>query len=143
MKKYVDSSILFSLYVQDPNSAKADQWRHLNPGALGFTGLHRVELRNALSLAVFQQRLKLRAAEAAWQVVQEDLAAGRLVPRSHPWAELLAVAEKLAAQHTPTVGSRSLDVFHVAAALVAGATEFHTFDVRQGKLAQLAGLHVS
>ena len=44
--------------------------------------------------------------------------------------------------HTPTIGSPSLDILHVATALALGATEFCTFDTRQGKLARLAGLRV-
>ena len=142
MKIYADTSVLFSLYVTDSNSPKADVWRQANPVALDFTGFHRIELRNALSLAVFQQRLTPAEAQAAWQEVQADLAAGLLVPKPDLWGKLLREAENLAAQHTPVVGSRSLDILHVAAALVLGATEFCTLDTRQGKLAQLAGLHV-
>jgi len=57
MKIYADTSVLFSLYVTDANSAKADLWRQANPGPLDFTGFHRMEMRNALSLAVYQKRL--------------------------------------------------------------------------------------
>jgi hypothetical protein len=65
-----------------------------------------------------------------------------LVAKPDLWGKLLREAESLAEHHTPTIGSRSLDILHVAAALVLGATEFCTLDTRQGKLAQLAGLHV-
>ena len=53
MKIYADTSVLFSLYVTDANSPKADVWRQSNPGPLDFTGFHRLELRNALSLLCF------------------------------------------------------------------------------------------
>ena len=142
MKTYADTSILFSLYVTDAHSPKADAWRQANPDPLDFTGLHRIELRNAFSLAVFQQRLTPEEAQAAWQEVREDLASGVLVSRPNLWSRLLREAESLAEHHTPAIGSRSLDILHVAAALALGATEFCTFDTRQGRLAQLAGLHV-
>ena len=58
------------------------------------------------------------------------------------WEKLVREAERLAEQHTPAIGSRSLDILHVAAATILGATDFYTLDTRQGKLAQLAGLHV-
>ena len=142
MKIYADTSVLFSLYITDANSPKADAWRQANPFPLDFTGFHRIELRNALSLAVFQQRLTSVEVQAAWREVQQDLAAGLLATNPDLWEKLLREAESLAELHTPTIGSRSLDILHVAAALASGATEFCTFDTRQGKLARRAGLRV-
>ena len=142
MSIYADTSVLFSLYVTDANSPRADAWRQANPVPLGFTGFHRIELRNALSLAVFQQRLTTAESLAAWQEVQQDLASGLLVAQPDLWGKLVREAESLAEHHTPVLGTRSLDILHVAAALVSGATEFCTFDTRQGKLAKAAGLHV-
>ena len=40
------------------------------------------------------------------------------------------------------LGCRTLDIIHVAAALVIGAREFVTFDGRQGAMAKQAGLAV-
>ena len=37
---------------------------------------------------------------------------------------------------------RYLDMLHIAAALLVGATRFLTFDARQGKLAKAVGLQV-
>ena len=142
MNIYADTSVLFSLYVTDANSPRADAWRQANPFPIDFTDFHRLELRNALSLAVFQQRLTTAESLAAWQEVQQDLASGGLVAKPDLWGKLVREAESLAEHHTPVIGARSLDILHVAAALVLGATEFCTFDTRQGKLAQLAGLHV-
>ena len=142
MKIYADTSVLFSLYVTDANSPKADAWRQANPVPLDFTGFHRLELRNALSLAVFQQRLTPAESLAAWQEVEQDLASGLLVAKPDVWDKLVQEAERLAEHHTPVIGSRSLDIVHVAAATVLGATDFCTFDTRQSKLAQLAGLQV-
>ncbi len=139
---YVDTSVLVSLYVSDANSQRADTWRKANPAPIDFTSLHRVELRNALSLAVFQQRITLAQAEAAWTQVLEDLKAGVLATRADTWDKLIAEAESLATTQTPTLGTRTLDVFHVAASRVAGATDFCTFDGKQAKLAQAIGLQV-
>ncbi len=142
MKTYVDTSVRVSLYIPDANSPQADAWRQANPAAIGFTGLHRIELRNALGLAVFQQRLTSAEAQAAWQDVETDLADGLLAPMPDSWDKLIPEAESLVENHTPTIGSRSLDILHVALALVSGATEFCTFDARQRRLAQFAGLSV-
>ena len=122
MSIYADTSVLFSLYVTDANSPRADAWRQANPVPLDFTGFHRIELRNALSLAVFQQRLTTAESLAAWQEVQQELASGLLVAKPDLWGKLVREAESLAEHHTPVIGARSLDIMHVAAALVLGAT---------------------
>lgn len=107
------------------------------PRAVAF---HRLELRNALSLALFQQRLTRQEIEAAWQEVENDCAAGLLVARGGLWHHILADAQIYAVNYTPMVGCRTLDVVHVAAAKLIGVTEFCTFDSRQSNLAARIGL---
>ncbi len=41
---------------------------------------------------------------------------------------------------TSDLGTRTLDILHLAAAMVLGADSFQTFDDRQRKLAKFAGL---
>ena len=137
---YADTSLLFSLYGTDSNSPKADAWRLGNPAPLPFTAFHRLELRNALSLAVFQKRITSLEMQSAWQEVENDLAAGLLVVRGGLCHRVLADAEKSALNDTPIVGCRTLDCLHVTAAKLMGATEFCTFDVRQATLAGRLGL---
>ncbi|HXA80678.1 MAG TPA: type II toxin-antitoxin system VapC family toxin [Opitutaceae bacterium] len=140
MKTYADTSFLFSLYATDANSTRADAWRQANPAPLPFTAFHRLELRNALSLALFQQRLTLAEVQAAWQEVENDCAAGLLVGRGGLWHRVLVEAESSALNDTPVVGCRTLDVLHVATAKLIGMTEFCSFDTRQSGLAGRVGL---
>jgi predicted nucleic acid-binding protein len=140
VKTYADTSFLFSLYATDSNSIKADAWRQANPVSLPFTAFHRLELRNALSLALFQQRLTPQEVQAAWQEVENDCVAGLLVTRGGLWHRVVTEAEASALNHTPLVGCRTLDVLHVAAAKLIGAAEFCTFDTRQASLAIRVGL---
>ena len=49
-------------------------------------------------------------------------------------------AKQLARKHTSRLGSRTLDIVHVASALALGAEPFYTFDANQGRLARLEGL---
>ena len=140
MKTYADTSFLFSLYATDSNSTRADAWRQANPAPVPFTAFHRLELRNALSLALFQQRLTLLEVQAAWQEVENDCAAGLLVARGGLWHRVVVKAEASALNDTPVVGCRTLDVLHVASAKLMGATEFCTFDARQSSLASRVGL---
>jgi len=142
VKTYVDTSFLFSLYATDANSARADAWRQANPIPLPFTGFHRLELRNALSLAVFQERLTLHEVQAVWQEVETDVSAGFLVPRGCLWHPVLCEAEDYARTCTPVVGCRTLDIIHVATARFLATPEFCTFDTRQASLAGRVGLIV-
>jgi predicted nucleic acid-binding protein len=48
----------------------------------------------------------------------------------------------LSKKHSATIGSRSLDILHVASALSINADRFLTFDDRQTRLAELAGLTI-
>jgi predicted nucleic acid-binding protein len=137
---YADTSLLFSLYSTDANSAKADAWRRANPAPLPFTAFHRLELRNALNLAVFQKRLTPVEVESAWQEVENDIVAGLLVVKGGLWHRVLGVAESISTNQTATIGCRTLDVLHVAAAKLAGVTEFCTFDTRQADLVKNVGM---
>ena len=108
--------------------------------ALALHRFHRLELRNALSLALFQQRLTQQEIQAAWQEVENDCAAGLLIARGGLWHHVLVDAQTYALNHTPTMGCRTLDVLHVAAAKLIGTAEFCTFDTRQSTLAGQVGL---
>jgi predicted nucleic acid-binding protein len=56
--------------------------------------------------------------------------------------ELHEKARQLSDRYTPTLGTRSLDLLHIAAALVLGAKEFFSFDDKQRKAAAGEGLKV-
>jgi predicted nucleic acid-binding protein len=53
---------------------------------------------------------------------------------------VFAASERLARRHVATLGVRTLDSLHVAAALELGAGRFWTFDDRQTRLAEAEGL---
>jgi predicted nucleic acid-binding protein len=50
------------------------------------------------------------------------------------------VARQLSRRHTATLGTRTLDTLHVAAAIVLHADSFYTFDRAQARLARASGL---
>jgi predicted nucleic acid-binding protein len=80
-----------------------------------------------------------RAANAAFHA---DLHDGVFAMRAVP-EEVFTRARQLASKWTARLGTRSLDILHVAAAIALRAATFHTFDDRQRKLAKAAGLVVS
>ena len=142
MSLYADTSFLVSYYIADANSTRAEAvFRNLtNP--LLFTGLHRLEVKNAIALGAFRRLITANEAQGALADLQRDLRARLLVATAVNWRPILRSASSLAEQHTPTIGSRSLDVLHVATAKRLGATTFFSFDSRQRALAHAVGLVV-
>lgn len=59
-----------------------------------------------------------------------------------PSADLYAKAAELADHYSAREGTRSLDLLHVAAALLLDASELLSFDSRQRKVAAGQGLKV-
>ena len=140
MAHYADTSFLVSLYVRDAFSVPAQTWLTTNRVALPLTEFGRTELRNALTRLAFTGTLTAPQLAAAWQLVETDLNQGRPLACAPAWPAVFAAAERLVAGHTVQLGTRTLDVVHVASALALGATDFVSFDSRQAALAQAAGL---
>jgi len=109
---------------------------------LAFTWLHQLEFRNALRLRIFRGDITAGQLDASLNTMLADLAAGVLLAASPPLTEVMTEAERLSALHSQTLGTRTLDILHVAAALVLGLAELLTFDTRQAALAKAAGLKV-
>lgn len=142
MSIYADTSLLVSYYVNDSNSVQAQTLVNAATAPMIFTGLHRVELRNALALGVFRQILTPAQAQAAWNDIARDVRSGLLFPQPVNWVPIFRTASQWAAKYSTTIGCRSLDILHVATARKLTATEFLSFDVRQRSLAQQLGLTV-
>ena len=142
MVAYADTSFLFSLYGHDANSPRARLIGDALQAPLAFTPLHRHELRNAFRLAVFRKVMTLERCQAVLAEIETDTKAGALVETPVAWAEVFAEAEALSAAHTETLGTRGVDVLHVAAAAALGAKAFYTFDTRQKALAAKVGMKV-
>ena len=102
------------------------------------TSLGELELENAIQLRIFRSQIaSLERRPLALFHADVD---ARVVTL-HPFSEAIyAEARRLTAQWTSRLGSRTLDILHVAAAIVLRADSFHTFDDRQKKLAKAAGL---
>ena len=142
MSIYADSSLLISYYITDSHSLNAQAVIHATNDPLPFTGLHHLEMRNALALGVFRRILSAAQGMAAWSDVESDLRSGRLVPQPVHWQPVYRAAAQSAALHGPSIGCRSLDVLHVTLAKKLKANAFFTFDARQKSLALAIGLTV-
>lgn len=142
MSVYADTSLLVSYYTRDSNSAGAQAIIHSATVPWPFTGLHRLEMKNALALGIFRRQLTPAEVNGSWADVERDLRSGRLVPKPVKWSPVYRAAAQWASIHSPVTGCRSLDVLHVAVAKWLSATEFFTFDARQKSLALALGMTV-
>lgn len=100
-----------------------------------------LELVNAVHLRLFRKEMRPSEARAANAAFRADLRAGVFAMRAVP-AVAFTHAIRLATRWTAELGSRSLDIVHVASAVALRAEAFHTFDDRQRKLARAAKLKV-
>ena len=139
-KIYVDPSALLKLYLHEPESRRLSEWRAKIGGSLGVTHFGRVELVNALGLAVHRRIISKAAHRAALAALDDDFAQGRYEIVDLLWRAALRRAEDISRDHTPLGGCRTLDVLHVASAIVMKSRQFLTFDLRQQKLALASGL---
>ncbi|PAW68121.1 MAG: PIN domain nuclease [Opitutia bacterium Tous-C1TDCM] len=139
---YADPSALLKLYLHQPQSRAMATWRARLTGPLAVTPHGRVELINGLALAVHRGWLPEAGYRAALAALDDDFEQGRYAPADLLWRAVLKRAADFSRLHTPGLGTRSLDVLHVASALELGLKRFVTFDDRQGRLAAAAGLKV-
>ncbi len=143
MSHYADSSFLVSCYVTDANTLPAKAYLVRTRAPLVFTALHALEVRNAFQLGVFRGLFSAADAVAAWANLETDLRSGRLVKQVVKWPVALRVAARFSERYSSTVGTRSLDILHVAVAKALRAVEFASFDNRQRTLAATVGLRVA
>lgn len=101
-----------------------------------------LELMNAISRRVFRREITPSKAKATRALVYQDLVDGVL------FVEPLATASfekalQISRRRTPQLGTRTLDVLHVASALELRAERFYTLDHNQARLARAQGLLVA
>jgi predicted nucleic acid-binding protein len=142
MVAFADTGFIASLYLEESTSKRADAALGTGRESLPLTPLVALELRNAFNRAVHRRRITTEQRDALWQDVEADIAGGFLVPTAVPSEEVHRKARELSDRYTPTLGTRSLDLLHVAAALLHEAEVFFSFDDRQRKAAAAEGLKV-
>ena len=142
MTIYYDSAVLVKAYCLETTSAQALVLIKRAKPPLLFTPLHAIEIRNALRLKRHRKELTEFQLRGALGNLAEDINRGFLHMADLDPRAVFDQAELLSGTYTSTIGARSLDILHVAAALILGAKQFVSFDRRQRSLAIRTGLKV-
>jgi predicted nucleic acid-binding protein len=132
---YADSSFVVSLYVPDTNSERAATIAGRLTGPVLISSIVILEVTNALELRVFRGQASRSNVVKAIRDLDSDTKQGvyRLLPLP---ASAWDTACSLSRKHSAAIGTRSLDILQVAAALVLKANAFLTFDRVQANLAR-------
>lgn len=142
MNAYADTGFVVTLYKEEAISARAAALMAKQTASVRLSQLGELEFRNALHLAVFRGELAAGAAAIMQSLFEKDLANGIFTITPVPATTLFPKAMELADRHSAGLGTRSLELMHVAAALFLKAETFLSFDERQRKAAKLEGLKV-
>jgi predicted nucleic acid-binding protein len=137
---YADTGVMVKGYVLESDSEAAVHILDTLGEHLLYSHLHSIEIPNAIRLKRFRGEITKTQETAANRAFLSDIESGLLTPCEYDLGEVFLLAERLSAKHSANLGSRSLDLLHVAAAIEAGATHFASLDARQRKVAALNGL---
>lgn len=139
---FADTGFLVSLYVTETTTAEARAIAATIRPPILLTAFTLTELHNAINLGVFRHRLTLPERDAYRNAIEGHLDAGYYELRPIDPAELHRLARALSDLHTPRLGTRTLDLLHVATARLLNAKTFLSFDQRQRAVARAEGMDV-
>jgi predicted nucleic acid-binding protein len=138
---FADSSFLVSLYLpNDRFSAPARTIATSFRDTVAYPLLVELELTNTIWRAVGEKRIPARLAANLLGAVNRDLTEGFLVRSGLDAVAHYRDAMKLATRYAAQYLTRTLDILHVAAALLLEAKILASFDERQRRLAASVGL---
>jgi len=139
---YLDTSLVVSLFCLDANSAAAATLLQTAEEKFLITVLVELEAVNAFGLKEFRKEITSKQAEASLRNLDKAIRSGVFQLRPLP-ESVFERARQLSRQLTPTLGTRTADLLHVAAALELGASSLYTFDLHQRNMAQAVGLKLN
>jgi len=143
LKVYIDSSILVKLYVPEPESEDLERFIIENTIIIPFTPLHELEIGNAIALKEFRKEISHEEKVGIMQAIQADKDSRVLHRHPLTWNRVFEKSREFSSNYTCDLGTRALDVLHVASAVCGEFRYFLSHDDRQMRLAEKAGLEVA
>ncbi len=140
MEDYFDTGALVPLYADEVFSEAVTEYNETRGEPIPFSLFQRVEFENALRLKVFRKEINETQLNLFLLDVDEDLAAGRFIMRPLNWIDVFDKARSIGSEATVKTGCRTLDLIHVAIAVLWGCPTFVSADERQLAAAKMQGL---
>lgn len=142
MSTYADTGFVVTLYKTESTTVRAAALMAKQKQSVRMSQFGEIEFINALHLAVFRKEVTPQEAALKRRWFQEDIANGIFTISPVPAALLFTKTAELADRHSARIGTRSLDLMHVAAAIILETDTFLSFDERQRKVAKAEGLKI-
>jgi len=139
---YVDTSVIVKLYIREEYSRGASAWLKKNNEAVPLTSVHELELINAIHHKQFRAEITPDETHLIMSRFESHETSGIYYRPQLDWSAIFSHAIDLSKMHSAELGSRSLDILHVASALSMNADRFLTLDDRQTRIAARAGLQI-
>lgn len=136
---YLDTSALIKLYIKESGSTAIQALVAGQDEPLPIWEIQEAELINALRLKVFWKNITRAQADRQIELFEERKRRGLYFFPDLQRAGLMETFRDLS-RLTPQLGSRTMDILHVACAVHVAARLFVSFDARQRTLAVRAGL---
>jgi predicted nucleic acid-binding protein len=142
MTAYIDTALFVKAFVLEVDSAEAIALLERIGEPFAYSHLHEIEIPNAIRLKRFRGEITKAQETGAIRIFKAEVDAGRFERIAYDLGAVFIRAEKLSARFSGEIGTRSLDLWHVAAALEGGCTAFASYDVRQRKAAAISNLEL-
>ncbi len=136
---YADTSFIAKLYWKESDTSKALGILKKHKPPFIWTDFHALELSNAISLRIFRNELSHEQSQLIFDQIEQDLKLNILFYQSADWEIVLKTAKEISQKNTSFLGTRSLDILHLACAASLKNGVFLTFDERQLQLAKKMG----
>ena len=140
---YSDTSLLVAFYANENSALEAAELLASGGHPVPFNRILELELRNAIRRKVPRREATAAQVRGFLRQLESDVQQGILAWQAFDFEPVFDGAERLGAQFTERLNTRSFDILHVAIALELGCDKFHTFDRDQAVLASAAGLHIN
>jgi predicted nucleic acid-binding protein len=139
---YLDTSAFLKLHIREDGSELVQAKVMSQADPLPLWDLQQAELVNALRLKVYWGDITPQESDRLIDLFDDRLERGQYFVPETDRSALMAKFRSLSDQ-TPRTGCRTLDILHVACALLLPVDLFVSFEERQRRLATRVGLNVA